>query len=137
MTVKTMTLVAAGMALVFGQAAFAAARADDQPITRTELMRADVADAPGKETVIYIADLRPGAVGGKHTHFGDEFVYVLDGTLVVEPVGREPITLTAGEVGHFTPDVVHAARNGSATAPGKVLVILVVDKGKPLAGAAK
>jgi quercetin dioxygenase-like cupin family protein len=137
MTVTTMTWVAAGVALALGQAALAAARADDQPITRTELMRADVADAPGKETVIYVADLKPGAVGGKHTHFGDEFVYVLDGTLVVEPVGREPITLTAGDVGHFTPDVVHAARNGSATAPGKVLVILVVDKGKPLAEAAK
>jgi quercetin dioxygenase-like cupin family protein len=133
MVARTMIQFAAGCVLIVAQAAVTGAGAEEQPITRTELMRADVAGTPGKEAVIYIADLKPGAVGGKHTHFGDEFVYVLDGTLVVEPAGREAVTLKAGDVGHFTADVVHAARNGSADAPGKVLVVLVIDKGKPLA----
>jgi quercetin dioxygenase-like cupin family protein len=62
---------------------------------------------------------------------------VLEGELVVEPSGKEPITLKAGETGHFTPDVVHAACNGSDSTPAKVLVFLVVQKGKPLAEAAK
>ena len=53
------------------------------------------------------------------------------------PAGKEPITLKAGDVGHLTPDVVHAARNGSESKTAKVLVILVVDKGKPLAEAVK
>lgn len=136
MVARTMRWIAAGFALSLALSAATEARAEDQPITRTELMRADLAGMAGKETVIYIADLKPGAVGGKHTHFGDEFVYVLDGTLVVEPVGQAPITLKAGDVGHFTPDAVHAARNGSTEVPGKVLVILVVDKGKPLSQAA-
>jgi quercetin dioxygenase-like cupin family protein len=136
MIAKLMVGVAAGFVILLG-AADTALQADDQPITRTELMRAELAGIAGKETVIYVADLKPGAVGGKHTHYGDEFVYVLDGELIVEPVGKDPVTLKVGDVGHFTPDVVHAARNGSATTPGKVLVILVVDKGKPLAEAAK
>ena len=136
MVARCMLWSAVGLALFVAQAAVTAS-AEDQPITRTELMRADLAGIAGKETVLYIADLKPGAVGGKHTHFGDEFVYVLDGTLVVEPVGQPPLTLKTGDVGHLTPDVVHAARNGSADSPGKVLVILVVDKGKPLAEAAK
>jgi quercetin dioxygenase-like cupin family protein len=129
--------VAALFALFLTEAAVTTAMAEDQPITRTELLRADLAGIEGKEAVLYIADLKPGAVGGKHTHFGDEFVYILDGVLIVEPAGKAPITLKAGESGHLTPDVVHAARNGSASAPGKVLVVLVVDKGKPLAQAVK
>lgn len=112
-----------------------AAHAEDQPIKRTELLRADLAGLEGKQAVIYIADLAPGAVGGKHTHYGDEFVYILQGGLIVEPVGKDPIALKAGEVGHLMPDVVHAARNASAADPGKVLVILVIDKDKPLAQA--
>ena len=137
MIAKLMMGVAAGFVVLLGGTTGMVSQADDQPITRTELMRAELAGVAGKETVVYIADLKPGAIGGKHTHYGDEFVYVLDGELIVEPVGKDPVTLKVGDVGHFTPDVVHAARNGSATAPGKVLVILVVDKGKPLAEAAK
>ena len=111
--------------------------AEDQPITRTELQRSDLAGIDGKETVIYIADLKPGAAGGKHTHHGDEFVYILDGEIIVEPVGKEAIMLKRGESAHLPPDVVHAAKNGSGDAPAKVLVFLVVDKGKPLAEAVK
>jgi len=137
MIVKMVMGVAATFAIIIGEAAVTVSNAEDQPITRTELLRSDLAGIEGKETVIYIADLKPGAVGGKHTHFGDEFVYILEGELIVEPVGKEPITLKVGDVGHLTPDVVHAAHNGSESETAKVLVILVVDKGKPLAEAAK
>jgi quercetin dioxygenase-like cupin family protein len=133
---KTRTILAFAAATTLAVLA-GGPRAEDQPITRTQLLKADLAGIDGKETVMYIADLKPGAVGGKHTHYGDEFVYVLEGEIVVEPVGKEPITLKAGETGHLTPDVVHAARNGSDSAPAKVLVFLVVEKGKPLAEAAK
>lgn len=115
-----------------------AAGAQDQPITRTELIRGDVANAPGQEAVIYIADVKPGAEGARHTHHGDEFVYVLEGSLVVTPDGKEPITLKQGEIAQFAPAIgIHAARNGSASQPAKVLVIMVVEKGKPLAEPAK
>jgi quercetin dioxygenase-like cupin family protein len=120
-------------AIVFTALALGVSNADDQPITRTELLRSDLADIDGKETVIYIADLKPGAAGGKHTHYGDEFVYVLEGGIVVELVGKPAIVLKPGETGHFTPDIVHAAKNASDSAPAKVLVFLVVEKGKPLA----
>jgi len=113
-------------------------QAQDQPIKRTELIRADVDNVAGKETVIYIADLAPGAAGARHTHYGDEFVYILEGSLTVKPDGKEPVTLKQGETAHLAPaDGVHAAKNGSTTEPAKVLVVLVVEKGKPLAEPAK
>jgi len=141
---KSIMRIAAALAIILGDAAVTVLNAEDQPITRTELLRSDLAGIEGRETVIYIADLKPGAVGGKHKHFGDEFVYILDGELIVAPAGadhppagKEPIILKMGDVGHLTPDVVHAARNGSESETAKVLVILVVDKGKPLAEAVK
>jgi len=134
---KALVAVATGLATVGGGAALTVSSAQDQPITRTELLRTDVAGIAGKEVVIYVADVKPGGAGGKHTHYGDEFVYVLEGVLVVEPVGKQSITLKMGNAGHLTPDVVHAARNGSVSESAKVLVILVVDKGKPLAEAVK
>lgn len=113
-------------------------QAQDQPIKRTELLRADVADVAGKETIIYIADVAPGAAGARHTHYGDEFVYILQGSLKITPDGKEPVTLKQGETAHLAPaDGIHAAKNGSASEPAKVLVVLVVEKGKPLAEPAK
>src|SRR5688572_7523620 len=99
-----------------------ASSAQDQPIKRTELIRADVADVPGKETVIYIADVVPGGEGARHTHYGDEFVYILEGSLIVTPDGKEPVTLKQGETAHLAPaDGIHAAKNGSTSEPAKVL----------------
>jgi quercetin dioxygenase-like cupin family protein len=132
---KTQSVLMFALAPVAALAWFgwSVSNAGDQPITRTELLRSDLAGIDGKETVIYIADLKPGAAGGKHVHYGDEFVYVLEGGIVVEPVGKPAIALKPGETGHFTPDIVHAAKNASDSAPAKVLVVLVVEKGKPLA----
>jgi quercetin dioxygenase-like cupin family protein len=112
--------------------------AQDTPIKRTELHRSDLTDVVGKETVIYIADVMPGAVGGRHTHYGDEYVYVLEGTLVVTPDGQPPITLRKGDVAHIAPkDGIHAAKNGSNSETARALVFIVAEKGKPLAEPAK
>ena len=137
MSSRMLTAMTAALAIIVGEAAVTLSTAENEPITRRELLRSDLRGIEGKEIVIYIADVKPGGVGGKHTHYGDEFVYILEGELIVEPLGKEPITLKVGGVGHLTSDVVHAARNGSGSESAKVLVILVVDKGKPLAEAMK
>jgi quercetin dioxygenase-like cupin family protein len=134
------TVVGSLSALIFIFAGSPArlAAAQDQPIKRTELHRSDLADIVGKEAVIYIADAMPGAEGARHTHYGDEYVYVLEGTLVVTPDGQQPITLRKGELAHIAPkDGVHAARNGSSSEPARALVFIVAEKGKPLAEPAK
>jgi len=137
MSSRMLTAMMTVLAIIVGEAAVAVSIAEDQPITRRDLLRADLRGIDGKQTVIYIADVKPGGAGGRHTHYGDEFVYILEGQLIVERVGKEPITLKVGDLGHLTSDVVHAARNGSGSESAKVLVILVVDKGKPLAEAVK
>ena len=82
---------------------------------------------------MYIAELAPGAVAGKHFHPGPEFLYVLEGSLLFEGQGKPPVTLKAGEALHNPTRQVHDAKNASTTAPAKVLVVLIGEKGQPLA----
>ena len=111
----------------------AGAIAQDQPVKRTELLRTDVSGVEGREGVVYTAELIPGGVAPKHTHPGDEIVYVLEGVLIIEPEGKEPITLKQGELTHLPAGLVHLAKNGSDKDAAKALVFLVSEKGKPLA----
>jgi quercetin dioxygenase-like cupin family protein len=107
--------------------------AQQQPIKRTELLKTAIEGMEGKEGVIYIAELAPGAAAGKHFHPGPEFAYVLDGSLILENEGQAPKTIKAGEAFHNPAKIVHDAKNGSTTASTKVLVVMIIEKGQPLA----
>lgn len=104
-----------------------------QPVKRTELLRTDLAGMEGKEGIMYVADLAPGAVAGKHFHPGLEMAYILEGALLLEPDGQPPQTFKAGEAFVNPAKHVHDAKNASANAPAKVLVVLIGEKGQPLA----
>ena len=98
---------------------------------RTVLQQADLSVA-GREAVTALAELQPGAVAGRHTHFGEEVGYVLDGSVTVEIDGKPPMALTAGKAFIIPAGAVHNAKNtGSGLA--KILATYIVEKGKPLA----
>ena len=87
---------------------------------------------PDRHMVQAIAEFSPGAESGRHTHPGDEILYLLDGTLVVEVDGKPPLTLKAGDVAFFPAGTVHNGKNSSAAA-AKVLATYILEKGKPVA----
>ena len=128
MTVALLLIVAGGFALY-------AARAQQPGTKRTDLQRHDLS-APGREVVQVRVDFDPGYVAPKHTHPGEEIIYVLEGTLEYEVEGKPPVTLKAGDVLFIPYGTVHSARN-----PGSVnaaeLATYVVEKGKPLLELAK
>jgi quercetin dioxygenase-like cupin family protein len=99
--------------------------------TRTVLLKTDMAGLEGKEALVLTVEGGPGLIGGKHYHPGDEFVYVLEGSLVLEVEGKPPATLKAGDTFHIPPKVVHRGNNASTTAPYKVLVFGLFEKGQP------
>jgi quercetin dioxygenase-like cupin family protein len=107
--------------------------AQQQTVTRTELMRVPIEGIQGREGVVYTADFPPGAVAPRHTHPGQEFLYVVEGSIVVEPDGMAAQTIKAGETATNPEGHVHLARNASASAPAKTLVFILAEKGKPLA----
>jgi quercetin dioxygenase-like cupin family protein len=102
-------------------------------VTRTELLRKPASGIEGKEVVVFIADVPPGAVAGRHFHPGDEAIYMQQGALVFEPDGGQPFELTAGQITFNPSKHIHQARNASASEPAKVLNCMLAEKGQPLA----
>jgi quercetin dioxygenase-like cupin family protein len=107
-----------------------AARAQLPESKRTDLQRHDLS-VPGREAVQVRVDIDPGVAFGRHTHPGEEIIYVLDGSLEYDIEGKPPMTLKAGDVLFIPAGTIHAAKNvGSVTA--SELATYIVEKGKPL-----
>jgi quercetin dioxygenase-like cupin family protein len=106
------------------------ALAQQPGIKRTELQRHNLS-TPRHETVQARIDFAPGAAFGKHTHPGEEIIYVLEGTLQYQIAGKAPVTLKAGEVLFIPAGTVHSAKNTGDT-EAQELATYVVEKGKPL-----
>ena len=100
-----------------------------EPIKRTVLQKVDLGD---KEAVMFIAEIAPGASAGKHFHPGPELFYTLEGSWILEPEGKPPVTLKAGDFSNSPAKLVHKATNASKTAPAKILGVLLAEKGQPL-----
>ena len=123
-------IVATATLVVLGALALAAQSAQQPGTRRTELQRHDLG-VTGREVVQARIELDPGVSFGKHWHPGEEIVYVLEGSLVYELEGRQPVSLKAGEVLFIPPRTVHSAKN-VGRGVGAELATYVVDKGKPL-----
>jgi quercetin dioxygenase-like cupin family protein len=106
--------------------------AQQAPVMRTVLLQTDLAGVEGKEAVLVVAEIAPGATTGKHWHAGQEFAYVLEGSLRLVADGKPAVILTPGEAIQQPPRQVHEGQNTSATAPVKVLAFYVAEKGHPL-----
>ena len=98
-------------------------------LRRTDLQRHDLS-APGREVVQVRVDFDPGSAAPRHTHPGEEIIYVLEGTLEYE-IGGKRVTANRGDALFVPAGVVHSARNiGRGNAAE--LATYVVEKGKPL-----
>ena len=98
----------------------------------TPLMSKDLPDLPGKEALMIMVEHAPGGSNPSHRHNAHAFVYVLEGSVVMQVKGSEPVTLKAGQSFYEGPDDVHLVdRNASTTQPAKFLVVLIKNKGAP------
>ena len=104
--------------------------AQQSGIKRTDLQRHDLSIA-GHETVQAKIDFDAHSAFGKHSHPGEEVIYVLEGSLEYEVEGKGTVTLKAGEVLFIPAGVVHAARNNT-NAKASELATYIVEKGKPV-----
>ena len=99
----------------------------------TPLMSKDLPECPGKEGLMITVVYPPGASGPIHRHNAHAFVYVLEGTVVMEVKGGKEITLTPGQSFYEGPNDIHVVgRNASTTKPAKFLVLLVKNKDAPV-----
>ena len=99
----------------------------------TELLSKDLTNLPGKEGLMLIVDYPPGSVDPIHRHNAHGFIYVLEGSIVMQVRGGKEVTLRPGQTFYEGPDDVHVVgRNASQTKPAKFVVFFVKDKGAPV-----
>jgi quercetin dioxygenase-like cupin family protein len=107
-----------------------AGRAQLSGTRRIDLQRHELS-APGREVIQARVEIDPGAASARHSHPGEEIVYVLEGALEYRVEGKPPMTLKAGDVLFIPAGTIHAAKNvGTGTAAE--LATYVVENGKPL-----
>jgi quercetin dioxygenase-like cupin family protein len=99
----------------------------------TPLMSKDLTEFPGKEGLMITVVYPPGAADPIHRHNAHAFLYVLEGSIVMQVKGGKEDTLTPGQSFYEGPNDIHAVgRNASGTKPAKFVVFLVKDKGAPV-----
>ena len=98
----------------------------------TPLFSKDLVNLPGKEGLMLMVEYPPGSADRIHRHNANAFIYVLEGSIVMQVRGGKEVTLTTGQTFYEGPDDVHViGRNASQTKPAKFVVFLVKEKGAP------
>ncbi|QJR14705.1 cupin domain-containing protein [Usitatibacter palustris] len=125
-----MRIASLAIAATLALCACAIAQTPPAGIKRTPLQRFDIEG--GKEVIVGLAEIAPGASAGRHTHFGPETGYVIEGTSLLEIDGEPPRTLKAGDSYYIPAGKIHDAK-AVGDKPAKVIATYIVEKGKPLA----
>ena len=127
---KTTRIIAVAVLIVGSGLALHVARAQLSTTKRIDLQQHDLS-VPGREAVQAIVEILPGMTSPRHTHPGEEIIYVLEGTLEYQVEGKAPVTLKPGDVLFIPAGRIHSAKN-VGTGRAAELATYIVDKGKPL-----
>jgi quercetin dioxygenase-like cupin family protein len=127
--------IALVVGIVVGAVGMQALNAQAPTVKRLPLTKADLTGVEGKEVYVTLLEAQPGAEFAAHTHPGDEFLYVIEGSLdgFIEQTRNE---VGAGQTFHVQREKVHGGKV-IGSAPAKLLAVHIVDKGKPLMQSAK
>jgi quercetin dioxygenase-like cupin family protein len=127
---KTRRLTAIAVLIAASSVVLPATQAQQVGARRVDLQRHDLS-IPGREVIQTIVELAPGTTAPRHTHPGEEIIYVLEGTWEYTVEGKPPVTVKPGEVLFVPAGAIHSARN-VGTGRALELATYIVEKGKPL-----
>ena len=103
-----------------------------QDTTASVLMQKILSDFPDREVMMLTVEYQPGTASPLHRHNAHTFVYVLEGSIVMQVRGGQPETLSAGMTFYETPEDIHTvSKNASATESAKFLVFFIKREGAP------
>jgi uncharacterized protein YbjT (DUF2867 family)/quercetin dioxygenase-like cupin family protein len=99
----------------------------------TPLFSKDLTDLPGKEGLMIMVDYPPGSSDPIHRHNAHGFIYLLEGSIIMQVRGGKEVTLRPGQTFYEGPEDVHVVgRNASQTKPAKFVVFFVKNKDAPV-----
>ncbi|MBL4638068.1 MAG: cupin domain-containing protein, partial [Proteobacteria bacterium] len=103
------------------------------PADVTLLMQQDLADLKNKEALVLTVEYAPGASSTAHRHDAHTFVYVLEGSVIMQVAGGDPVELKAGQAFYESPKDVHVvSKNASDSQAAKFVVFSLKEKGVPV-----
>ncbi len=127
---KTLLLLLAGLVSIAPAQKPATQSAPQAKVT--PLFSKELKESPGREGLMLLVEYPPGSSDPIHRHNAHAFVYVLEGSIVMQVKGGKQVTLTPGQTFYEGPTDVHVVgRNASNTVPAKFVVFLVKDKDAP------
>jgi quercetin dioxygenase-like cupin family protein len=122
----------AALALLCAVATGGATQPAAQSAKATPLMTRPLVGIDGKEGMMLTVEYPPGVASASHRHNANTFVYVLEGSVVMQVAGGPETTLTVGDTFYESPSDIHTvSRNASDSRPAKILVVFVKDAGAP------
>ena len=127
---KTSRIIAIVALIATTVLAFHVGRAQQVGARRIDLQRHNLS-VNGREVIQNIVELEPATTAPRHSHPGEEIIYVLEGTWEYTLEGKPPATLKAGDVLFIPAGTIHSARNVGSSR-GRELATYIVEKGKPL-----
>ena len=126
------------LALPLRNAAADDSSTNDKEAKLTDLMSKDLTDLPGKEGLMVMVEYPPGSSDPIHRHNAHGFIYLLEGSIIMQVRGGKEMTLTPGQTFYEGPEDVHVVgRNASQTKPAKFVVVFLKNKGAPVVEHAK
>jgi len=133
-TVAALLLCGIGfLALSLRNAAADNSAKNDKEAKVTELFSKDLTDLPGKEGLMVMVEYPPGSSDPIHRHNAHGFIYLLEGSIIMQVRGGKEVTLTPGQTFYEGPEDVHVVgRNASQTKPAKFVVVFLKNKGAPV-----
>lgn len=121
------------VALAIASASVSSLAADAPVAKATPLLTKPLAGISGKEGLMITVEYPPGVASPVHRHDANTFVYVLEGSVVMQVAGGPELTLGVGETFYESPSDIHSvSRNASDTQPAKILVFMVKQTGAPV-----
>jgi quercetin dioxygenase-like cupin family protein len=118
------------LACLCAVASGAAAQPPAPAAKATPLLTKPLVGMAGKEAAMLTVEYPPGVASAPHRHNANTFVYVLEGSVVMQVAGGPEMTLTVGDTFYESPSDVHTvSRNASDSKPAKILVVFVKDAG--------
>jgi quercetin dioxygenase-like cupin family protein len=131
MTITKLSLVL--VCLITGSLMAQDAKVTQQEAKVTPVLSKDLTEFPNKEGLMITVEYPPGSSDPVHRHNAHAFLYVLEGSIVMQLKGGKEVTLTPGQTFYEGPNDVHVVgRNASTTKPARFVVFLVKDKGAPV-----
>ena len=118
--------------LVIGLLGGSTLTAQDPLKSGTILKRTELAVAEGLEAILVLRDVPAGAESGRHTQSGNEIVYILEGSVVVQVEGKDDQTVATGEAFTTSKGEVHNVKNSSDSEPVQALAFYIAKKGASL-----